>query len=271
MHRVVPLVGLVMLVLLGGCGEVFDATSEEPAGVTPASVPTDGPLSDIPGLSATGITDPSTLTHAHAAALSNTSFTVRSTQTLTAANGTRLIDKTSVQRVRSDHRHWRTETTYNGMEAGFFQTPIEHTNSWFNGSHVFFQLQGPNGTEYRVFPGGINPTDRQRLFSYYLQAEATTVSLVNGTIRLHATIVSEHEQSAWQPRVNITERTITVTMTETGRVTQYRVEYTGRLAKAPATVVKGRRTVQFTALGETTVERPEWIATARNASVPKRR
>jgi hypothetical protein len=266
-----PHVWLVVLLCLARCNAFGGGETAEPPVVTPADVPTDNPLSDLPpGLSPAGITDSSALATAHAKALSNTSFTVRSTRTLTAANGTQLVDTTSVQRVRSDHRRWRAKIVYNGTEGWGFGPPIERRASWFNGSHIFFQLQGPNGTAYRVLSGGLTPTNRQQLRSYYLQAEVTTVTAVNGTIRLHATIVPPDEQPTWPPNVNITERTITLMMTETGRVTQYRIEYTGRVATAPATVVTGMHTVRFTTLGETTVDRPEWVPTARRAIAPAR-
>jgi hypothetical protein len=259
-----PHVWLVVLLCLAGCNAFGGGESAETPAVTPAAVPTDAPVSDLPpGLSPAGITDTSALADAHAKALANTSFTVRSTRTLTAANGTRLLDRTSVQRVRSDHRRWRVKTVYNGTLSRGFGMPIEHQTSWFNGSHILVQFQRPNGTEYTMYPGR-DPTGRQQLRSYYLQAKTTTVSVVNGTIRLHATLTTADQQATLLPNVTITEQSLTLMMTQTGRVTQYRIEYTGRRSNG-STTVKGVRTVQFTALGETTVDRPEWVPTARRA------
>ncbi|WP_049899832.1 DUF7537 family lipoprotein [Halococcus agarilyticus] len=273
MRRLAAVVGLVSLVLLAGCsGTGFDTGTETPATVTPAPVPTDDPLSDPPdGLSEDGITDSFALADAHADALANTSFTVRRNHTLVASNGTRLVDTSSVQRIRADHSRWMVERSYNGTYAQFARRPVTDVDSWFNGSHGLYRLQGQNGTEYFVFPitGASGPVGRQQLISYYTLTESTAVSTANGRIRLEMNVRPETNRPISPLRVNVTERTVALTLTETGRVERYRVEYTGRLRSDPNTTVEGVRVVRFRGLDETTVERPDWIATARNATAAR--
>ena len=50
---------------------------------------------------------------------------------------------------------------------------------------------------------------------------------------------------------------------ENGVVREYRVAYTATLGENTSRI---ERTVQFTALGETTVERPAWVAEETNAT-----
>lgn len=278
MSRTITLaVCLVVFLCLAGCNAFGGTETAETPVVTPADVPTDAPLSDLPaGLSPGGITDSSALANAHAAALSNTSFTVQRTSTLTAANGTRLINVTSVQHVGAthSHSHWTTEVVVDGTYARFLltKTPVKQIIGWFNGTYIFYQLQGPNGTEYLTLPfNRVDLTYRQQLRSYYLQAESTRVSAANGQVQLRVTMTPENKHHILMPAVNVTEQTVVLTLTKTGRVERYRVEYTGHLVNAPDTVVDGVTVVQFTALGETTVDRPEWVATARNASATRSR
>lgn len=277
MRRSVPVVGLVFIILLAGCGGGFgfDTGTDTLSTVTPAPVPTDYPLSDSPtGLSEDGITDSFALADAHAEALANTSFTLRRNHTLIASNGTRLVDTSSVQRVGADRNRSTFERTFDDAYGRSFRGPAKHLSSWYNGTYWFYRIQRPNETEYRALPhtgGVVEPTGRQQLLSYYVQAESTTVSTANGRIRLRANLEPGNKTSPSMPAVNVTEQTVVLTLTETGRVERYRVEYSGRLVSDPDTTVEGVQTVRFTGLGETTLERPDWIATARNATTASAR
>ena len=272
MRQLISIVGLVFLVLLAGCGGGFgfDTGTETSSTVTPAPVPTDDPLSSPPtGLSEDGITDSSALADAHAEALANTSFTIKRNHTLITPNGTRLVDTTSVRRIGANHSHWTIERAFNGTNARSFERIVEHLGIWFNGTHGFYQFQGPNETAYRVLLGigGVeDPTSRPLLLSYYVQAESTTVSTENGRIQLRANLEPENKRSPFMPTVNVTEQTVVLTLTETGRVERYRVEYIGRLVNGSDMVVEGVRVGRFTRLGETQLERSDWIPTARNAT-----
>jgi hypothetical protein len=148
--------------------------------------------------------------------------------------------------------------------------PVENVNSWRNGVHRFHQLQGPNDTEYRTSPSDsdVVPTDRQQLLSFYMHAESTAVSTANGRIRVSINIGPEARIGPQLP-VNMTERRVILTLTETGRVERYRLEYDGRLTNDSSTAVRGVRVTRFTRLGETSPKQPDWVATARNRSTVK--
>ena len=271
MRRSVAVVGLVSFVLLAGCagGFGFDTNTDAAPTLTPAPVPTDDLLSDLPpGLSEDGITDSFALADTHAEALTNTSFTVRRNRTLVAANGTRLVDRSSVQRVDDTQRRSTVERTFDGTVVQFFRGPVERVESWFNGTLWIQRRQRTNETKYRMLPplGAADLTARQQLVSYYVEGESTAVTTTNGRIRLRANLRPRIANSPTTPAVNVTERTVVLTLTETGRVERYRAEYTGRLVNDLDTTVEGTRIVRFTGLGETNVERPDWIAAARNAT-----
>lgn len=272
MRRTIPLVALAVLALLAGCSGGLGLGADSPTGETTAS-PTDDSLGDTPpGLSEENITDGFALADAHADALANTGFTVRTDRTLTADNGTRLEDVTEVRRVAANHSHVAAEATFDGSQGRMLGTPVDRVDSWFDGSRLLYRLRGPNGTEYAAFNLNdstvdvVDPTEWKALRSYYLHAESSTVSAANGSIELRMNVTREDSNAASGPAVDVTERTVTVTMTESGLVERYRVEYAGQLADDPDTSVEGVRVVEFAALGETSVERPDWLPAARNAS-----
>jgi hypothetical protein len=59
---------------------------------------------------------------------------------------------------------------------------------------------------------------------------------------------------------------VSVRMTEMGRVERFRIKYAGRLASEPNATVEYVSISRYTAVGETTVERPDWLPAARNAT-----
>lgn len=85
---------LIMLIVLTGCSAFpFDEDRATARTVTPAPVPTDRPtatpvLMVAPGVSATGIENPTALVDAHAALLDNISYTVHTRNVERYVNGT---------------------------------------------------------------------------------------------------------------------------------------------------------------------------------------
>ena len=274
MHRTIPIVCFVFLILLAGCNGVFNSnphTDGTTSPLTPAPVPTDNPLNDLPdGLAKNGITDSFALANDHENSLININYTVRTKYTVTVSNGSRLVDTTSVQKVSANHDRWTKNKTLNGTYTNYRSANIRKQKVWYNGSFLFQKTQKATQTTYNHYrPSNyayLDPTDKQHLLSYYLSANRTKVTIKDGLIEVRGALPPETSNSVVEPAINMTKRTITVKLTKSGRVEQYRVRYVGRLVNDPSTTINGIRVVRFSAHNKTTLERPDWVATTRNAN-----
>ncbi|MFC5974008.1 hypothetical protein ACFPYI_22030 [Halomarina salina] len=273
MRRALPL-AVVALVCLAGCGGLVGDGSSPASTSTPADVPTDSPLvNPPPGLSEDGVTGVQTLVDAHTDALDNRSFTERRSDRLLAANGTTLAATNSTGRVNDAHDRAATSYRLTGIPASseryvpWFDQSVTRLDQWYNGSQFVLRGDGPNGTMYASVPPLGTPTwgPTTALERFYYAAESTRVSSENGSIEVQLDGVTGNWSIA-RVSVTVTDGTVTVTMTDDGRVTQYRTEFTGTLERAPNTTVEGEQVVEYTAVGETTVDRPEWVDSARNAT-----
>ncbi|MFD1512896.1 DUF7537 family lipoprotein [Halomarina rubra] len=272
MRRALPLV-LAALVCLAGCGGFTGSDpATDAANPTPAAVPTDGPADDLPGLSASGITNATALAAVNADALANTSFTLRGNTTVVAANGTELVDGSGVTRVSANH----SRSTARASGGGLYTRPVDHpvtrTERWYNGTATLVRAVGPNETTYLVPPFAGRPERIPgAMESYYRPERATsaTVSASEGTVTLRIDVRPPASANATfvDVPVSVTEQTVTVRMTDEGRVRGYRIDYVGHLATDPDVRVEATSRTRFTDVGETTVERPEWVSTARNGTV----
>jgi hypothetical protein len=268
MRHALPVTGCVVaLVVLAGCGGILGSETTTPVTSTPAPVPTDGPLADPPtGLNESGITDPLELASTHQRALDNTSYTYQRTSTLTAVNGTELVNASVVARFPANESRSLTVQTY-ATPQPVFGGEVEQVTQWYNGSATLLRITAPNETRYTVFDESTVASLRLSdvLEGYYVNPDSVAVTSNASSIEIRLTSTSGDEMPPRTP-VNVTNRTVTVTMTESGLVEQYRVEYTGTLVNDPETTVEGVQAVRVTAVGETTVERPDWVSSARNTT-----
>jgi hypothetical protein len=279
MRRALLVAGCIVLTALAGCGGVFGTATDGADTATPTDTVDDpvttsvtptpeNPLAAPPaGLSPDNITSATQLAAQHREALDDRNVTVRIRHRLTAENGTLLVDETEVRRVSAD-RDWLATRTFDGTYARYFGNPAERAETYYNGSTVFARIRANGETSYFVDDGvsRTGPVDYPQLLRSYTRAQDVNVSAVDGSIQLRFTAPFETRLTAVSPVVNGTEASMTVHLTRSGRVTSYRTEYTGRLVNSPETTVRTNRTVRFEAIGETSVERPEWVSTARNAT-----
>ncbi|MFD1515230.1 hypothetical protein [Halomarina rubra] len=267
MRRTLSL-ALVVVVCLAGCSGGVGNDAETRAPSSPAAVPTDDPLEHPPdGLDATGIDDPFALADAHTAALANTSFTVRQNQTLTAANGTVLVDSTTTTRIASDHGRTRSTTNGTGDVTRFFDRPVTRVEGWYDGQRHYYRGVGPNGTAVVDVVRLGTPGQRAELAlePFYLGAETVSVTPAGSDLELRLRGPAGNLTVGGE-RVEVTQATVTVRLTNEGRVEHYRIEFEGRLADAPETRVEGVETVRYSAVGSTTVERPDWFDETRGTT-----
>jgi hypothetical protein len=267
MKHALPATGcVVLLVMLAGCGGILGSETTAPGTSTPADVPTDGPLADPPsGLSESGVTDPAGLASTHDTALNDTSFTYEETQMLTATNGTELVNTTIRAQYPADGGQALINQTY-GTPAPMLDGATGTVTQWYNGSAALLRITTAEGTEYGVIPEtGVGvPSFSDQLESYYSAADNATVTSDDGSIQLQFTTTAGEEVAGQLP-VEVTNRTVTVTMTDAGQIEQYRVEYTGTPVANPETTVEGVRTVEVMEVGTTAPEAPDWLQDARDS------
>jgi len=268
MRHALPAIScVVVLVVLAGCGGVVGDGTSPVDTPTPADVPTDGPLADSPmGLDESGIANATRLANTHNAALDNTSFTYHRTERLTAVNGTELFNVSTMGQYQTNEQQALLVQKYDTS-----QPPFDGENGtitqWLNESSRTYRITTPNETEYGVIREirYVSPSLGDQLERYYTKSDGVTVSTSEGSIKLQFTTSSGEEIATGTP-VNVTSGSVTVRMTESGRIEKYRVEYAGTLVNEPATTVKGTRTVRVTGVDATTVEQPNWVSSARDAT-----
>lgn len=255
--RLRPL-SLCVVVVLAGCGGLSTPLSES-TDTSGASLP--------PGLSDDGVENAGRLAAAHDASLANASFTTRFAETIVAENGTSLVDRRGRQQVATNHSVWWGTTGY-GVPQRLFDTSATTVDAWSNGTVTFYRATGGNETRYAAYLWtGSDWTGRELLRLFYRNATDVTVTTDDGSVHLSARLSGTLEAGQY-PGVDITDGTLTAKLSERGRVERYSVDYTGTLLEAPETSVEGNYSREFSAVGETTVDPPAWVPTARNESTP---
>lgn len=183
-------------------------------------------------------------------------------------NGTVLLDVT--ERVANGEEDGRYR--YAVESSGPASQPFHGREVRYGNGSVLFVLRAdeenravdlprvPDGSPVNpetMYHG--NPTNRGTLAGYLAQSEGVTVSPAEGDdYRIRATRFSGDSLST---RVGIV-RNLTVTefvavVTPRGVVRDYRLDYEGTV---DGEQVVGHEAVSYSGIGETTVERPDWVS-----------
>jgi len=267
MRHALPLV-VALLVCLSGCSGLVGPDPSGAATSTPAPVPTDGPAADVPGLSEHGITDPEALATANERAFDNRSLTVVGDMTVTAANGTALVDSSSTTRITANHSRALTRVSGDDLLPGL-NASVDNLTQWSNETHMLVRVGGPETTTYFVVQSVSPEGYTNGPGFYYRNRSGESVSVAeNGSIRLRVDGIRLPGNSIGigGVRIDLSDTTVTVWLTERGLLERVRVEHTGRLATDPSVAVEAVRNTRYIDVGSTTVERPDWLPAARNAS-----
>lgn len=231
-----------------------------------------------PGLTKSGVTDATLLADAHAAVLANTSYTAESQRL--ASNGTGNQNATVVVLSRTNtttkvaHEptrvFWRYDFSGNASVTPAFPQDIE---VWSGENETFEAVEGQNGTTYRESNGrGVSVasarTGRDTLSVLFgsLNTSVTRTTTQNGTTlyRVNSTGVADNATLASLFGVESASNvSMTALVDSDGLVHEYHVEYDATSGNRTWHV---SQTSRFTALGETTVERPPWYDEAVNAT-----
>ena len=270
---------LAALVVLAGCSG-FAGSRDSTETVTPVPELPREPVYP-PGVAGSGVTDPGAVASAHTDEVAAVSYTLLSARTVRAENGT-LLSHFTVQVELDDDRSYHARARTEGPAAPkFLGRPPAMAAFWSDGETYLRTLAREGTTVYdELDPDSqVVPTWR-----YWTSAAAfgdrgssatTTIRDVLaaftwqvGTAERGNTTDYRLESEAYTagtvgpPDVtDIRNATATVTVTEPGLVRSIRLRYVGTVDGDSVAV---ERTVEYDAVGNTTVERPGWADRATN-------
>jgi len=253
---------LVAAVALAGCAGLVGGDSADPFGetVTPAPVPTDDdPLP--PGVTESGVSVVG-LTETHTARLRATNYTYVSRQRV-IEDGTVLRRTNRTRRVATGGRQYagRYDRTVLGFPVGTIPGTMDY---WTNGSVYATQRFVDGEPEFYGWSSGGHPSedvDGSAFLARVLGAvEVSVVDRADGTT-LAGSELSDPDALPNPPYMTAPENvSLTATVTDDGVVTRWRLAYDTTVEDRDVRVV---RVTRITDIGQTTVDRPSWIDTAR--------
>jgi hypothetical protein len=268
--------GVVALVFLAGCSLASGGpqTAAERATLTPAPVPTAtptpaDPVPDVaPGLSTTGVTDTDALVVAHVAAARETSWVWRERRRVNRSRASVTSNSTTGQLVRfagpSTYYRWtEVQSARTGQDLQFREDYQQYAdgrvlyetwNSIVENDVVYRRLDTP--AVDRSFVGFATGSIRQ-----YLSLESARVSRLDVGERPHYEVVGTRSRL---PRYGaVADYRVRAVVRSDGLVRRLNVTYTVERGNRRLDVRYG---FSYRGVGTTTVERPDWVETARRRS-----
>jgi hypothetical protein len=257
---------LAALVATAGCSGVFGG---EP-GASETITTEGGPLA--PGLTEDGIADANVLVNAHGSSLDGESLTMQERHVQRYGNGTLRWQENRTILAASNRTRYLMVTDVTGKPM--FGDSESRAEIFADGDRVYRSVRTPNGSWADVLrtasgdPGSPSevPVDPARTDDAYVLLSAFDANgseyvrertpdarryLVETSALEHPGLLASHlELDA------VRNATLEVIVTSDGRIEEYRVEYEGTHDGA---VVRGERTLWYSAVGETTVEAPAWL------------
>lgn len=277
--RSAPLLVALFAVLAGcsGSGGLTDAAGQPPSEtVTPAPVPTDGPVDTPfpPGVSAAGVTDVQRLEDAHLETLTNGPFVERARTVVRSADGSIVLEETYVG------RHGTNASAIAFRLRGVSSYPVPSrslvaADVWGNGSLGARRVVTVDGrVELDTFDGRgiLFARPRGGYGSAFRDAETAVVSrrVVDGAAEYVLVAEGVDTTGPWYFRRSFMrtrgEGRIRAVVTGEGTVRRFVVEFPIRIEGRNATL----RHTCGVEVGDVTVIRPPWFAeaTASEESVP---
>lgn len=217
-----------------------------------------------PGLSPEGVTDPLALADAHRDALRNASYTATTVHAIRRPNGSLLSQGTTTSRVASGGASYYTVTTQSQANAtrplGIVRFEL---GVWANETSAVLARQvADRDPTYRQVTRERAPFDPdanwELLYSAFGATDTTVVeeSERDGTTLFRVVSTGRKAESAYPNHVRYS---FVAVVDSQGVVRSFQQTYRTTFDEGPAVVT---RTVQVTAVGNTTVEKPEWYGKA---------
>jgi hypothetical protein len=269
---------VVAVVVTAGCGG-FGLTGgdESSATVTPAPVPTSSTTTYPAGVGPTGVTSPSLLGSVHGDHLNGTGYTLVTNRTVRYANGSLRSQLRIRVAVDANRTHLATVSVRGPGAPVLLGRPPATASFWSNGDTYLRRLTRDNRTVYNEYdpPDSYAGTWRYWVYTAALNGRpaadvARTVEPFHtrtaGARRADGTayvirgdrLRADPPSAAWESRDNAS---LVAHVTQSGLVRYYRTAYT---MPADGERVSVTRSVEFTAVGNTTVGPPPWADRARS-------
>lgn len=254
---------LASVVVIAGCGGLTASDRVVETTLTPAPVPTAG-TAFPPGIGESTVS-PAVLADAHDRRLRAGGFTLVSRQRVVGHGGT-------LQRTRHERRVAAGGDTYVGQFTqsvpkypliGF--PPLELAY-WTNGTVTAYHRETARAPRSYAVSRGEPPTSdvtRSRALERLLGAVETTVRERETGVVLVGSVLRRPE--AFPTPLNLRRPrnvSLTVRVDDAGVATDWQLAYDATVANRSVRVV---RTVRITEVGDTAVERPDWVATAADS------
>lgn len=264
---------LASAAMLAGCGGYLgtDPSQTSTPKITAAPVPTDIPTPDrsvrkVPGLSEHGVANPFELGRTHRAVLSNQSYTQQTNETTRFANDSLRLQTTTVVRVVQADDGTRTlrETAYDGPvspAATPFSTAARIESYADERAHVRVTFRNGTTAVQSFDRTGVQSHTLELVFSAFETRIAGTIECGNRTCYVVRSSLLDSPGSLADALVrveggNVRNGSLLALVDERGLVHEYQVRYT---VETPSHTYTAVRRVHYTALGETVVERPDWV------------
>jgi hypothetical protein len=268
-----------LLVLLAGCGGLGGGQPTET--VTPAPVPADEPDDRYPpGVAADGVVDPLALGAAHYDRLEEAPYTTVRNRTVRTANGSLLV-RTGLRAAFSGTRS-RFHLVYavEGPAPWLLDTGTGRLVLWFDGNVLLRSLTEDGETRRQRFPAavfnedpgsfresgtqfGLRSPDREAYW-LFLAFQSDVGPVANGSTVVRGTELAHPGALATLDGVeDLHNASLHAVVGPDGPVRTYHLSYEATMDGRPVTV---GRTVRYSAVGETRIERPSWHDEAVNAT-----
>lgn len=277
-HRAVI---VALTVVAAGCSGIGATNDSQQPGVTvtpaPVPAPRQGANEISPGLTADSVVDVAALADAHARAL-NTSFTVHGRQTVHHWNGSLLAHRDMRMRLNETHSRFHIALGVAGPGAiRLLGEPPARIEVWTSGDRSLRAYKSENTTTVYneidrsvaagglligswtywfsvVLPGGQPWSDIRPLFIAFApqpvpQQDGQPYALTARTLDRPDVLASnDNVHDPYAARFD-------AVIDENGLVREYQLEYR---AVVDGAGVRVTRTVRYTHVGQTTVDRPAW-------------
>ncbi|NHN61471.1 MULTISPECIES: hypothetical protein [Halorussus] len=272
---------LVLLVALGASGAVSTAwVAPVSSGSTTGSMTPDSPVASAPqgtttaqenateyppGLSAEGVTDPLAFADAHRATLRNTSYTVTATYTMQRPNGTVITHTVTATRVApGGSSYYAVLSASRSNESRTPGLAGYDIAVWANETvAVTARQDGDGDPTYRRTTRDRAPFQVDRQWELLYSAVGTTDTAVVQRFERGETtlfqVASTGRSGSPSAHHHRSRYGFVAVVDADGVVRSFQQRYRTTFRDRPAVV---SRTVQVTAVGNTTVERPDWYGQA---------
>lgn len=258
-RRLLATAAVALLAATGGCSLLGNGTTTPGAGDGPTATPTAAPFTYPEGFAASGVTDAEAAVATHEDAITALdSFTVTYHATIETVNETIRVDYDQPSDLADQEALIRFNVTSDEQFYG-------STTQYHTGDTVYVRSRGENQTihrnESRQFNGS-TLTARQfvrPLLTEVAYGEATIVQRDGEPMARYRATGLENASAVFGQGVateNVTAFSATLFVDGDGVVR--RIEYSATIDRGDSTRTVDA-TVAVTAVGETTVERPDWV------------